>query len=145
MSDDWFPVRLITFHDTPRQILMQRHNGPCSIIALANILLLRGDVFLSEASRVSFDTVANRIAEYILALRPQDAGADEALASLLEILPSTRAGLQVDVMFSACDKFDSQAHNQGEMQLFEQARVELRKGSFRCESSHIPISTRLGL
>ncbi|KDN47755.1 hypothetical protein K437DRAFT_273611 [Tilletiaria anomala UBC 951] len=90
-----------------RKIITQNENGPCSLIALCNVLLLRGDLVITPADRpaVSYSYLSSMLAEYLLT-RPQPQGEDGVdLSAALSILPRTQYGLDVNVRFDAVDSF----------------------------------------
>ncbi|CAD6889335.1 unnamed protein product [Tilletia controversa] len=86
-------------------IVTQDSNGPCSLVALSNILLLRGILAISPADRpaVDFTYLSRSLAELFLT-KPCPEDQDEGnwqttLSQALDILPTTRHGLDVNVDF----------------------------------------------
>ncbi|KAE8231051.1 hypothetical protein CF326_g3941 [Tilletia indica] len=86
-------------------IVTQDANGPCSLVALSNILLLRNILTISPSDRpaVDFTYLSRSIAELFLT-RPCPEDQDETswqntLTQALDILPTTRHGLDVNVDF----------------------------------------------
>ena len=62
-----FPCKRITFGDRDVPVLMQNENGPCPLLALANVLLLRGNITIHvDISRITFRDLTSLIAEYML-------------------------------------------------------------------------------
>ena len=64
-------IKSISFLGSPRHILLQNKNGPCPLLAAANVLLLRGAITLPgrciSAGQVSIDDVINMLAERAVA------------------------------------------------------------------------------
>lgn len=88
--------------------MQQNANGPCSLIALANVLILRGDVTVTPADRpvASFAYLSALLADHLLARAAERGAEAEAdVAAALTTLPSTLTGLAVNVCFDACDAF----------------------------------------
>ena len=57
--------RVPTGNELP--ILMQNENGPCPLLALANVLILRGGIYIHpDFSEVSFEELSARLAEHML-------------------------------------------------------------------------------
>lgn len=116
------------------KVITQNENGPCSLIALCNILLLRGDVIITPADRpvVSYAYLSELIADYLLTRAPGSPGLEAALS----ILPRTQYGLDVDVDFSSFRSFHTlqsvrrtaEPDGAGELALFELCGVPLVHG-----------------
>ncbi|CAO1635253.1 unnamed protein product [Parajaminaea phylloscopi] len=138
-----WPTKDVIFRGRDRKIVMQNDNGPCSLLALANILLLRGDVELQPPDRplVTYDYLASLIAEYLLT-RPPPAGAASgssagalgsgnddggALSRALSLLPQTQHGLNLNPSFLSNNSFVGQDGSQ-HLELFDLLGVELYHG-----------------
>ncbi|KAJ1675488.1 hypothetical protein EV182_001170, partial [Spiromyces aspiralis] len=95
---------------TSLRILTQNENGPCPLIALANVLILRGDVELGippSRSSISNDEITAVLANHILNQHHQSKSAtDEDIDALLRMLPMLGEGLDVDIKFSSNFGFD---------------------------------------
>ena len=139
---------------TSRFILLQDTNGPCSLLALINILLLRGDVSLpdyitrSEGSRVCpYSVAASLIGEYLIAQQQQQHGSGhaeeevdrsfESLAAVLDVLPQVSPLPRNPI--SALDRLADCANRQGKAYKSTSASVVLcrssskaRVASWRC-------------
>lgn len=67
-----YTLKHILYHDEPREILLQNENGPCPLLAAANVLLLRGVIQLSNTciadGAASIDDVVNILAEWAMKL-----------------------------------------------------------------------------
>ncbi|GAA5997830.1 hypothetical protein JCM11641_003365, partial [Rhodosporidiobolus odoratus] len=108
------------------RVICQNRNGPCSLIALCNILILRSALTLpSHLSTVTYSLLSALLADYFLSL-PSFSSA-LSLDAALSILPTTRSGLTLNPRFSAIDAF-SGAGEAGELALFELAQIPLLHG-----------------
>lgn len=118
----------------PTKSLRQNANGPCSLLSIANILLLRGDVSLQPPDRplVNYDYLSSLIAEYLLT-RPAPS-ADGALEKSLSLLPQTRHGLNLNPSFLDNTSFlspDGARH----LELFDLLGIKLYHGFLPDDSS----------
>lgn len=113
------------------KIITQNQNGPCSLIALCNILLLRGEITITPPDRpvVSYSYLSQLIAEHLLT----KGGDGEGLEAALSTLPRTQYGLDVDVGFGGISEFaavqgDGRQGGAGELALFRLCGVPLVHG-----------------
>lgn len=114
------------------KIITQNQNGPCSLIALCNILLLRGEIEITPPDRpvVSYSYLSQLLAEHLLT---NSNAADEpgGLEAALSTLPRTQSGLDVDVGFESIRSFSPSARGSdggGELSLFKLCNVPLVHG-----------------
>ncbi|KAL4402642.1 K48-linked deubiquitinase [Malassezia pachydermatis] len=130
-DDTQWALKDIVWRGTETKIIMQNENGPCSLIALCNLLLLEKQLHITPPDRpaVSYAYLSDLLTDYIMecsngALDPS------ALSLVLSTLPKMLKGFQVDVFFDAPDKFgsDTGAASSGELTLFRVARVPLLHG-----------------
>ncbi|GJN87107.1 hypothetical protein Rhopal_000052-T1 [Rhodotorula paludigena] len=128
------------------RIICQNQNGPCSLIALCNILILRNDLDIAPGrTSVTYSHLSNLLADYFLrmttsapASSPSAAGTAHPttpstelwLSAALSILPQTRCGLNLDPRFDRIDGFTSSSSGAGagELALFSLARIPLLHG-----------------
>ena len=110
------------------QMYYKNANGPCSLLALANCLLLRGSIHIPRKhNSITYDQLSLLIADFLVT-RPND-NSTLTLESALSILPTMTQGLDVDVDFSGIDKFKGiSARESGELSVFDFAGVELVHG-----------------
>lgn len=111
------------------KIITQNQNGPCSLIALCNILLLRGELQITPPDRpvVSYTYLSQLLAEHLLTKGAEG----EEFEAALSILPRTQYGLDVDVGFDSIRSFAAAPGNNGgagELALFRLCGVELVHG-----------------
>ncbi|KAM0786378.1 hypothetical protein ACM66B_001846 [Microbotryomycetes sp. NB124-2] len=113
------------------KIVCQNANGPCSLIALCNILILRGDIVI-EPSRNSatYSYLSNLIANHLLSNATSTTSV--SVEKVLEILPSTRYGLNLNPRFGSIDGFKQsqgdEATGTGELDLFATSKAPLLHG-----------------
>ncbi|KAL1735316.1 hypothetical protein EV714DRAFT_200727 [Schizophyllum commune] len=105
------------------KIITQNYNGPCSLIAICNILILRDKIEVLPASRktVSYDYLAQLVADYLINNCP-----DLDISAALSILPHTQEGMHLNPVFTDATSF--RAGSGGELNLFEQAGIRLVHG-----------------
>ncbi|TDL25489.1 DUF544-domain-containing protein [Rickenella mellea] len=122
-QDAWF-LKEILFEGTVKKIVTQNHNGPCSFIAICNILILRGDIEIlpPERTHVSYDFLAQLVGEYLLRASP-----DVDLSAALSMMPLTQKGMDLNPRFTGLESFHP-AGDAGALKLFEQARIRLVHG-----------------
>jgi hypothetical protein len=62
-----YELKKITFLGRSCQIVMQNENGPCPLISISNILLLRGTISIHlDHSRITFEQLNNLIANHLM-------------------------------------------------------------------------------
>jgi hypothetical protein len=110
-SGEVFSIRRISFLGRQVPVLLQSSNGPCSLLAVANALLLRGTLKLGDKEDflTSSDLVSRlgHLCETLNAKAIQeDANFRETVHGLLEHLPKLLSGLDVNCQFSACAEFE---------------------------------------
>ncbi|KAJ9102887.1 hypothetical protein QFC19_004617 [Naganishia cerealis] len=120
------------------KVLTQNANGPCSLLALANVLILRGSIHISsKLDKISYLALSTLIADFLVT-RPQPENSRQGLTleAALNILPTTVRGLNVNVGFD--DIMSFQATEEGssdELALFATAGVDLVHGWLADKSS----------
>ncbi|KAJ3567806.1 hypothetical protein NP233_g6120 [Leucocoprinus birnbaumii] len=108
------------------KIITQNYNGPCSFIAICNILLLRGDITILPPDRrnVSYEFLSQLVAEYLLTSSP-----DVDISAALEIMPFTQKGMDLNPLFTSSTSFrPSHYAAGGGLDLFRNAKIELVHG-----------------
>lgn len=67
LGDTRYRLKRISFRGNELPILMQNENGPCPLLALSNVLLLRGSIFVHpDVSEITFEELTARLADYML-------------------------------------------------------------------------------
>lgn len=108
---DCYYTRRIVFGNRECSIICQNENGPCPLLALCNVLLLRGTIKIHpDRTMVEFSFLVEILTDVLLALRERYAAAPEAyeqqVQSCIEIFPSLQHGLDVNVKFDSCRGFE---------------------------------------
>ncbi|KAI6702210.1 hypothetical protein NL676_011346 [Syzygium grande] len=101
-----FKTKLIQFLGRSTRIILQDENGPCPLVAICNILLLRNVLKLSTAE-VSQETLLSWVTQRLIDSNSnntnRDAGYVENLqrnmADAFELLPHLATGIDVDIKF----------------------------------------------
>ncbi|KAJ7052019.1 hypothetical protein C8F01DRAFT_1066452 [Mycena amicta] len=108
------------------KIITQNYNGPCSFIAICNILILRGDIKILPPSRtsVSYEFLAQLVGEYLLLRVP-----DVDISAALSMMPLTQKGMDLNPLFTGATSFRPSGDGaDGALKLFEQAGITLVHG-----------------
>ncbi len=83
-------------------ILLQNKNGPCPLLAIANVLLLRGHIKIPDTfTEVSIEQIIQLIATRIFDANSTNMSADlqKNIEDVISILPQLQKGLDVNVKF----------------------------------------------
>ncbi|RKP35128.1 hypothetical protein BJ085DRAFT_12248, partial [Dimargaris cristalligena] len=106
------------------RIITQNENGPCPLIAICNVLILRQEISIEPASRstVTFDHLVQILADKLPVPTTEDT--PDRLSSLLTLLPQLERGLDVNVHFHSIHSFESTP----ELALFVRLGVPLVHG-----------------
>jgi len=90
----WF-LKTIVFQAQPKKIITQNYNGPCSFIAICNILILRGDIEIlpPERTSVSYEFLSQLVGEYLLRASPE-----VDLSAALTMMPLTQSACLIPVV-----------------------------------------------
>ncbi|KAI8047848.1 uncharacterized protein B0P05DRAFT_565268 [Gilbertella persicaria] len=138
-------VKTIEWKDKPVQIITQNENGPCPLVAICNVLFLRGDIEIRPPDResVTFEYLVDRLGDYLLNHVPLEDTTKKPKAPLerqttsecvltyrhhldtaLQILPHLQRGLDVNVWFDDIRGFEPTA----ESAMFDLFQVDLVHG-----------------
>ena len=110
-APDIFPCKRVVYGGREVPVLMQNENGPCPLLALSNVLLLRGNISIHhDVAHVTFRDLTSLIAEYMLD-RNQLSEDNEALRAnqqqniedCMALFPKLNRGLDVNVRFDKVD------------------------------------------
>ena len=106
-SAELYHVKPVKFSDVETYYLLQGLNGPCPLLAVCNVLLLRGIIAIPGGSRdVSFEWVTTQLANLMM---DKNTGPDgelsrgSSLDDCLSVLGSLNKGLEVNVRFLSVD------------------------------------------
>ncbi|VDL90674.1 unnamed protein product [Schistocephalus solidus] len=98
--DAYHQVRWITFSGRKCAVITQNKNGPCPMLALANVLLLRGTLSLPEDSEIISG-------ERIIGLDDEDLpNYEKTVSDALNVFPSLQTGLDINVRFTGVTRFE---------------------------------------
>ncbi|KAI0261125.1 hypothetical protein BC834DRAFT_830663 [Gloeopeniophorella convolvens] len=105
-------------------IVTQNYNGPCSFIAICNILILRGQIEILPRNRtsVSYEFLAQLVGEHILLTAPEI-----DVSAALSMMPLTLRGMDLNPVFTSPTAFRP-ATTGGELALFASAGIALVHG-----------------
>ncbi|KAF8606498.1 hypothetical protein BDV93DRAFT_520791 [Ceratobasidium sp. AG-I] len=112
------------------RIITQNENGPCGLIALCNILILRGDIVVQPPNRksVGYEYLAELVADHILSSPSLDPTSDD-LANALSTLPHTQRGMDLNPVFTSLSNFSHSPNSPTHAPtLFNLSRVRLVHG-----------------
>ncbi|XP_033114369.1 ubiquitin carboxyl-terminal hydrolase MINDY-2-like [Anneissia japonica] len=108
-----YHIKWIKWHNQKTPIITQNENGPCPLIAIMNVLILRGKVKLQDSAEL---ITAHQLMEYlgncILEYVPKDASNDmqrnyeQNMDDAMAILPKLQTGLDVNVKFTGVQDFE---------------------------------------
>ena len=106
-----YHVKQIGFEGKKIPIVTQNVNGPCPLISIVNVLLLRGKISLpNEVEVISAEQLLQHLADCLLNRASNsaenDANFQQNISDAVSILPKLRTGLDVNVKFNAVDAFE---------------------------------------
>eukprot|EP01038_Epipyxis_sp_PR26KG_P010797 gene10797-14495_t len=118
MEDLWFETKRIQFFGNSVQILIQNQNGPCPLLAIANVLLLQRKISLyslnnngvavADINAISLLELIQIIANHIFEINSNNTDLNHRtiIESVLNILPKLSKGLDLNVIFTRVNKFE---------------------------------------
>lgn len=108
-----FRVKAISFFGNRKSILCQNENGPCPLLAIANVLVLRGMChFPLHKEFVTLQELIDTVADKCLESSTKswegssEDGRAELLNSIFAILPILSRGLDVNIKFLHAEEFE---------------------------------------
>mmetsp|Transcript_10256 Transcript_10256/g.33889 ORF Transcript_10256/g.33889 Transcript_10256/m.33889 type:complete len:551 (+) Transcript_10256:107-1759(+) len=128
-----FMIKRIRFHDIGTCMLMQNENGPCPLLALSNVLFLRGALTPPhpDLPKIHISELTAMLAEYMLETnQPSETDAElranqqQNLQDGMSLFPKLQRGLDVNVKFNAVDAFEYSE----DLLLFDLLNVRLLHG-----------------
>lgn len=108
-------TKLIQFLGRSTPIVLQNDNGPCPLLAICNILLLRNSLNLSpDTAEVSQEKLLSLVAERLIDsnsnINNKDAGyvenQQQNIADAIDLLPRLATGIDVNIKFRRIDDFE---------------------------------------
>ncbi|KAG8798702.1 hypothetical protein FRC18_008567, partial [Serendipita sp. 400] len=106
------------------RIVTQNTNGPCSFIAICNILILRGAIAILPPDRrsVTYEYLASLVGDYLV-----NTALNVDLDVVFSILPKTQFGMDLNPLFTGISSFRPGGEG-GELKLFDLAGIKLVHG-----------------
>ncbi|RWS28399.1 hypothetical protein B4U80_07982 [Leptotrombidium deliense] len=108
-----YHLKWINWKNNKCAIITQNENGPCPLIAIINVLLLKGRIRLpSMMEMITPSQLMEYLGDTILANFPKNVSEDEQLNyeqnmhDAIAILPKLQTGLDVNVKFDAITHFE---------------------------------------
>ena len=127
-----FALKRVQYRGRDVSILTQNENGPCPLIAIANVLLLSRRLELGprhlDRGFIPLSDLTNLVGEVVLQCIGRSGAAQEhqgqLVASVVELLPKLARGLDVNVKFSKCTALEFTE----ELSLFDALGIQLLHG-----------------
>ena len=109
-SESLHHIKTIQFKDRKVGIVTQNENGPCPLVAIVNVLLLRREISLAGQSPeiVSASKLMEYIGNRMLETTPKNPNLNDEynLEDAVSVLPKLQTGLDVNVKFTGVRKFE---------------------------------------
>nr|GEY77719.1 ubiquitin carboxyl-terminal hydrolase MINDY-1 isoform X2 [Tanacetum cinerariifolium] len=108
-------TKLIQFFGRTTPIILQNDNGPCPLLSICNILLLRNNLSLSsEVAEVSQEKLLSLVAERLIDSNSnvENKSAEyvenqqQNIADAIDLLPRLATGIDVNIKFTRIDDFE---------------------------------------
>ncbi|CAA0838843.1 Protein of unknown function (DUF544 [Striga hermonthica] len=108
-------TKVIQFMGRTTPIILQNDNGPCPLLAICNVLLLKNILNLSpDISEVSQEKLLSLVAERLIdsnsSINDKDAGyvenQQQNIADAIDLLPRLATGIDVNIKFRRIDDFE---------------------------------------
>lgn len=97
-EDPEYTLKTIRHDGRTVRMVCQEFNGPCPLLAVCNVLLLRGEATIRGGPTVRGAQLLEVVANTVLARHPHVAARD--LQAVLRLLPTLQRGLDVNVFFT---------------------------------------------
>jgi len=96
-----YRLKQIQYKDQSYHILLQNENGPCPLLAAANVLLLKKGINLPPkcvgSGVVTIEDLTNLLAEKMLSNSQNSRGNDHHIDEVMKIFPNLQFGMDVNV------------------------------------------------
>ncbi|CDW52865.1 protein FAMb; protein FAMa [Trichuris trichiura] len=104
-------VKWVKWYNRPVPIATQNENGPCPLLAICNLLLLRGDLTLPEDTEVVAATqLINMVGDLVfqqgMAKQRHRLDYEQNVYDAMSVLPKLSTGLDVNVKFKGAFEFE---------------------------------------
>jgi len=100
-----YRLKYIQYRNQGHHILLQNENGPCPLLAAANVLLLKKSIALPSkcigSGVVTIEELTNILAEKILTNNHHSRGSDYHIDEVMKIFPKLQFGMDVNPKFTA--------------------------------------------
>lgn len=115
MEEVVYKTKAIQFLGRSTPIILQNDNGPCPLLAICNVLLLRNSLSLSiDASEVSLQKLLSLVAEKLIDSNTHVQDKDDEyvinqqqnIADAIDLLPRLATGIDVNVQFRKINDFE---------------------------------------
>ncbi|XVF52789.1 hypothetical protein PTKIN_Ptkin05aG0046800 [Pterospermum kingtungense] len=115
IKDCMHKTKAIQFLGRTTPIILQNDNGPCPLLAICNVLLLRNNLNLSpDIAEVSQEKLLSLVAERLIDsnsnVNNKDAGyvenQQQNIADAIDLLPHLATGIDVNIKFRRIDDFE---------------------------------------
>ncbi|KDO63619.1 hypothetical protein CISIN_1g036470mg [Citrus sinensis] len=115
MKECMHKTKAIQFLGRTTPIILQNDNGPCPLLAICNVLLLRNNLNLSpDTGEISQEKLLSLVAERLIDsnsnVNNKDAGyvenQQQNIADAIDLLPRLATGIDVNIKFRRIDDFE---------------------------------------
>jgi len=91
-----------------KNIITQNINGPCPLLALCNILILRGDISIElKKTEITYEEIIDILGDYIAKTVENNNNSDEcSFQDVLNIIPTLKKGLDINIKFDSVQSFE---------------------------------------
>ncbi|XP_076926254.1 uncharacterized protein LOC143589352 [Bidens hawaiensis] len=110
VNQTMYRTKKIYFSGNATRIVLQNENGPCPLIAICNILLLRGTYNLKNQTYVSEAQLQAFVAESLFNSLCKEENNAKTVADAIDSMPNLTTG--VDVKFQRIDGFELTRENE---------------------------------
>eukprot|EP01027_Heterolobosea_sp_BB2_P001776 GEZU01002653.1.p1 GENE.GEZU01002653.1~~GEZU01002653.1.p1 ORF type:complete len:666 (-),score=185.23 GEZU01002653.1:313-2268(-) len=135
LKEGMYRLKEITYLGRKTFIVMQNENGPCPLVAISNVLLLRNNIEITgerhPPTYVTVDDLIKKILDYIMKTYPEPTPDTEehtqwkeTIDRIQEYLPRLQWGLAVNIRFTGVEDFE----NTPECIIFKQLNIKLLHG-----------------
>ncbi|KJH48488.1 hypothetical protein DICVIV_05399 [Dictyocaulus viviparus] len=148
-SRDIFKLRTIQYNSIEYSIVTQNLNGPCPLISVINVLVLKGVVKLPRSGHVTREALTHLVADALLQLRPENMSThteinyDKNLDDVINLLPDLGRGLDVNISYHSRFRKVTDFEFTPALSLFDLLHVNLYHG-WLPDPQFVEISNAIG-